>query len=102
MKGYVLVNISRMCNGCQLCIYNNFLDSWWCYGTCKNKNEQNKYEGKDCTEIDGNIVINNSKPDWCPIKVIPSFVDSYMYPEDKEWAEGYNDCLKDILGDENK
>lgn len=101
MKGYLLIDIPKNCNECQLCVYDNFY-SWKCYGVKKNKYKHDKYEEKKYAEIDGNLVVNNNQPDWCPIKVVPSFVDSYIYPEDKEWAEGYNDCLKDILGDENK
>lgn len=95
MKGYILVDIQEKCNGCPFCIYDN-IQSWKCIGVAK-KNKQNKCKKENYAEIDGNIVIHNSKPDWCPIKIVPSFLNFIMYPEDKKWMEGYNDCLKDIL-----
>lgn len=35
------------------------------------------------------------KPDWCPLKPVPEKIIVFM----DDWADGYNACLEDILGD---
>ena len=94
-KGYVLVDIPESCSDCQLCTYDgdtNIHIGFFCDGTINN--------GFGFVKIPDEIVHNDLKPDWCPIK---------EFPEKKQWGEafngnvkGWNDCLREILGDENK
>lgn len=48
-------------------------------------------------EICNNVGENNSRPNWCPLKELPS---------KKKWGEiyngnvkGWNDCLREIIGE---
>ena len=34
------------------------------------------------------------KPNWCPLKPMPEKVEVFV----DEWADGYNTCLENILG----
>ena len=52
-----------------------------CYCGLENKNIINKYH----------------KPEWCPLKSPPKrFI---RFGEEDDYAEGYNDCLNEILGE---
>ena len=91
-KGYVLVDIPESCSECQLCSYDDMHGylAFVCCGKIDN--------GFGFVEISEEIMNNDMKPDWCPIKELP---------EKKQWGKafngnvkGWNDCLKEILGDE--
>lgn len=41
------------------------------------------------------IFDNTTKPDWCPLKPVPDRVEVFM----DDWADGYNACLEEILGE---
>lgn len=47
-----------------------------------------------CTASDNRDADPNKKPDWCPLKEVPSAVDVFV----DDWADGYNACLEDIFG----
>lgn len=36
-----------------------------------------------------------TKPSWCPLKSVPDKVEVFM----DDWADSYNACLKEILGE---
>lgn len=36
------------------------------------------------------------RPDWCPLKELPN---RFIYFGEDDYAEGYNDCLDEILGE---
>ena len=90
-KGYVMVDIPDSCIECNFCIYDELRNGYYCSG-------QSDEEG---TEF---FAWLNSKPSWCPIKEFPEGYDNpnRYEPDDAKFAEGYNDCLNNILGDENK
>lgn len=94
-KGYVLVDIPESCSDCQLCVYDDIM-GFSCHGSIDN--------GFGFVKISEEIINNNLKPNWCPIKEFPEGYDNpnRYEPDDAKFAEGYNDCLNDILGDENK
>lgn len=52
---------------------------------------------KDC----GNVIPDNGKPDWCPLKELPEKKIRNELIADKEWgcgfASGYNYCIDEIL-----
>ena len=40
------------------------------------------------------------KPDWCPLKELPGEKENYTFNNyDYGWVDGWNDCLKEILGE---
>ena len=93
-KGYVLVDIPEGCSDCQLCVYGDIM-GFNCHGSIDN--------GFGFVEIPEEIVENDLKPDWCPIKEFPEFEAKLgTYQEDWLYVEGYSACLNDILGDANK
>ena len=62
-KGYIIVDIPEGCGDCQLCTYEGDVNShmgFFCDGTLNN--------GFGFTKIPNEIVYNDLKPDWCPIK----------------------------------
>lgn len=63
-KGYVLVDIPESCIDCQLCVYDDIM-GFCCHGSIDN--------GFDFVEILEEIINNELKPDWCPIKEFPEF-----------------------------
>ena len=65
-KGYIIVDIPEGCGDCQLCTYDGDINmhmGFFCDGTLDN--------GFGFTKIPDEIVYNDLKPDWCPIKEFP-------------------------------
>lgn len=71
-----------------------------------------KFEPEGLCEDDGDTVYLNdimmkSKPDWCPIKPMPDKAEVSDCDElcdtddwyDSGYADGYNACIDEILGD---
>lgn len=57
-------------------------------------------DGWNCTPM--NRMIEDDKPDWCPLKPLPT--EKKPDNPDERWEEmhmrfGWNDCLKEIEGD---
>ena len=48
----------------------------------------------NCT-LDSDIIIEQTKPTWCPLKVMPEKVP---YPADM-YNCGRNDCIDEVLGE---
>lgn len=89
MKGYVLVDIPESCSECQLCTYDgdtNIHIGFFCDGAINN--------GFGFVKIPDEIVHNDLKPDWCPIKEFPNPTEGTY-----EYIEGYIDCLLDITSE---
>ena len=42
--------------------------------------------------------LTKKKPDWCPIKEIPSRIDVLKYPHSMKFSRGWNACLDEIEG----
>ena len=62
---------------------------------------------KQCLEKDGvlsvftvdNQILNNSKPDWCPLRELPEKRSTEYNPARNPYTtEGYNTCIDEILG----
>lgn len=91
-KGYVIVDMPECCSECQLCVYDDIMD-FRCHGAIDN--------GFGFVEIPEEIMNNDLKPDWCPIKQPPEFeAELGTYQENWLYVEGYSACFKDILGDD--
>ena len=83
-KSALVIETPKKCLDCNLCVL-DIDGSLSCY-----------YYKK---EICGNVGENNSRPEWCPLRELPS---------KKNWGEifngnvkGWNDCLREITGENN-
>lgn len=65
-KGYILVDIPECCGECQLCTYEgdtNMHIGFFCDGSIIND--------FGFVKIPDEVIRNDLKPDWCPIKELP-------------------------------
>lgn len=87
-KGILIVDMPDSCFNC------NFHNYHFCYAVqCSN-------EDGDCVEKYLNDEVpGKTKPDWCPLKELPEY-SSKKYLVPKLYADGFNECLKAIIGDE--
>lgn len=76
-KAILLIDMPENCFDCPLCI-----------------NDEYGLSLKCCLQYKS-YVDKEGKPNWCPLKPAPEKVDVFM----DEWADGYNDCLEEILGE---
>lgn len=42
-------------------------------------------------------IFTAEKPDWCPLKPAPEYC--VYFGGDDDYADGYNDCLSEIIGE---
>lgn len=84
-KAVLLMNVPEKCLDCNLCVL-DMDGSISCY--------YNK------REICSNVGENNSRPNWCPLKSLPEEDHENHYPDEWEdgYADGWNDCLREITG----
>ena len=88
MKAILVIDMPDKCSNCKLSeIYMGYL-------------ECNVY---------GKQLITDVKPNWCPLKPLPEFRDEHYKSFSLELSQiinsenrGYNDCLQEILGEENE
>ena len=87
-KAILLMNVPEKCLDCNLCVL-DMDGSISCY--------YNK------REICSNVGENNSRPEWCPLKSLPEEDHEDHYPNELEYgyADGWNDCLREIMGGSN-
>lgn len=85
-KGYVIMNVPKDCIQCEWSMYRAIRSSGIC---CLDK---------ECRNI---LCIQDSKPEWCPIRAFPgeqNHMDEYDDWE-RGYCAGYNVCLDDIKGE---
>ena len=87
-KAVLLMNVPEKCLDCNLCVL-DMDGSISCY--------YNK------REICSNVGENNSRPNWCPLKSLTEEDHEDHYPNEWEYgyADGWNDCLREIMGGSN-
>ena len=87
-KAVLLMDVPEKCLDCNLCVL-DMDGSISCY--------YNK------REICSNVGENNSRPEWCPLKSLPEEDHEDHYPNELEYgyADGWNDCLREIMGGSN-
>lgn len=44
-------------------------------------------------------IFTSEKPDWCPLKPAPEEQEIWFDDERSDWERGYNNCLREIIGD---
>ena len=85
-KGIIVVDVPEACRDCACCQYAGQYDRY-----CG-------VNGEDLMNIDW----NGEKPDWCPIKEMPSRkqVPGCFFMMDEVYGKeiGFNDCLDEIFG----
>lgn len=85
-KGIIVVDVPEACRDCACCQYDGQYDRY-----CG-------VNGEDLMNIDW----NGEKPDWCPIKEMPSRkqVPGCFFMMDEVYGKeiGFNDCLDEIFG----
>lgn len=85
-KGIIVMDIPETCGNCACCQYDGQYDRY-----CG-------VNGEDLMNIDW----NSEKPDWCPIKEMPSRkqVPGCFFMMDEVYGKeiGFNDCLDEIEG----
>lgn len=57
-------------------------------------------------DIDEYVNPNETKPEWCPLRPLPKPITEYevkvSYDYDPDYAQGFNDCLNEIVGEQNE
>ena len=87
MKAILILDMPSDCNHCQFADFGN--GQWEC----------NQRKGKRI----GESMKISSTPSWCPLKPMPEKKEE-GYPNDDYTigkADGWNECLYEILGEEN-
>lgn len=88
-KAILLMDVPEKCIDCNLCVLD--MDaSLSCY----------YYKREICN----NVGENNSRPEWCPLKELPKEDHENHYPDEWEdgYADGWNECIREITGGKNK
>lgn len=93
-KSVLLIDTPEICVDCIFCQEYRTKSREYTYCYVTNGDSENDMKLIDC--IYG---YRQSKPDWCPLKELPS---------KKKWGEiyngnvkGWNDCLREIIGGSN-
>ena len=87
-KVILVMNDPTCCVNCPLLRTSRKPNTWICGIPHNNGNVDIIFE---LVDID-----SETKPDWCPLKKLPKHF--ICFGED-DYAEGYNDCLDEILGE---
>ena len=80
------------------------------FGTryCRDLEYEGLCELADCLDCNEILITeehydceSKSRPDWCPLKSLPEEDHKNHYPDEWEdgYADGWNDCLKEIIGE---
>lgn len=66
--------------------------------TCKVKPEYSNCEDEEVIYINEHM-INGTKPDWCPLQVIPEYsrTGKSDYYQWGDWEDGWNACIDSLL-----
>lgn len=53
----------------------------------------------DCCGVNGKDIESRSRPDWCPLRDLPSekVVTGEEFFSEKAFLDGYNACINEIL-----
>lgn len=85
-KAILVIDMPDTCGRCQLCQGISTNGEYVCSILNEDGNERGYDDGK------------YSKPDWCPLKLIPEKKLIWYDDERSDLERGYNDCLCDIIG----
>lgn len=96
-KSVLVIDTPENCSDCQFCYE---LDEG--IEACCSISDDDK-DASLMKKIDCEYGYCQSKPDWCPLKPLPEEDHEDHYPDEWEdgYANGWNDCLKEIMGGQN-
>lgn len=80
-KAILVIDMPSCCKDCPLCVSEELFPSFYEYRCVVENTDVDVYD----------------KPDWCPLKPAPEYC--IYFGGDDDYADGYNDCLSDIIGD---
>lgn len=85
-KAFLIIDMPSSCKDCDIMFKDEYSD--WCPHRCA-KSDVYDY------------VQNNTKPDWCPLKLLPVKHDltSPNISFQCDFESGYNKCIDEILGE---
>ena len=90
MKAILVIEMPSDCNDCLLCRYAHNMEPF---------DEDEAYCEKLFKSVKEEIS-KETKPDWCPLRPVPSKKDDDFYDWGKaNQVKGYNACIDEILGD---
>ena len=86
-KAILVIDMPKSCKDCAI----NFVDeySYWCPVEVP-ENQTDVYSYMEKSE----------KPVWCPLMPAPEPQLIWYEDESSNWERGYNDCLREIMGDD--
>lgn len=93
-KAILIVDMPAVCYGCDYCKF----DGGYRHG----------YYGRTCLltgeDVQNNFDITTARHETCPLKPMPEKKDLPVYYAYKEFDKeiGYNNCIDEILGEENE
>lgn len=97
-KSILVIDTPKTCVDCIFCQEYRTKNREYAYCYVTNWDSENDMKPIDC--IYG---YRQSKPDWCPLKSLPEeYHEDYYHNEWKDgYADGWNDCLREIMGGSN-
>lgn len=92
-KAVIVIDMPKRCKDC----FRYQADAWF-GGSCRQVKEENGWNKK--IEADEEYNVQN----WCPLRPLPEKWERKPYNSDSrvDWQNGYNHCLDDIQGIEDK
>jgi hypothetical protein len=81
VKAILVMDMPSACKECPLRVS---IDESICVKTLKDITDKEYFE---------------EKPDWCPLKLIPSKKGNVIGTNYQRFVKGYNACIDEILGD---
>ena len=91
MKAILVIDTTK-CDGCPFCHKNAYYS--WCNAPRKERFWEMPLTSKD---IEEERIVD------CPLKALPKPITEYevkvSYDYDSDYAQGWNDCLKEITGE---
>lgn len=100
-KSVLVINTPKNCMYCPLCFYTEMYNEHQCNGIeCTNSYARTITEYGEGAD----------RPDWCPLSPLPSPISLKQYVDNAalniesilnyQYAQGYNDCLEEIINKE--
>lgn len=98
-KSVFVVDTPENCSDCIFCQKSSIGSRKYAYCYVTNGDSEN-----DMKLINVHMDIHKAKPEWCPLTSLPEEDHKNYYPDEWEdgYADGWNDCLREITGDKHE
>lgn len=82
IKGIIIVDVPESCEMCEFMAYNQYGDRF-------------------CAVSGYDDIIEDDKPYWCPIQLMPAKINhkARQSLQQEQVVKGWNDCIDKILGE---